>query len=409
MRLFIILLFLPLFSYAVKPNKTAGLKLKSGSWRAVLELNESDELPFFMTIDKSKEGYVFTIENGDEKIRLNTPIIKNDSIFIRFPFFNSELIITSHQKKYFTGKWHNYNKGRNYSIPFTAMYGSQERFTTNDVTSPLSIDGKWQIEFEPGSSSAYPALGVFSQNDRRVSGTFLTETGDYRFLAGNVSSDSLYLSCFDGTHAFLFKAQLKNDSLYGKFFSGNHWQSEWLGFRNEQFQLGDPEKLTYLVKEDSFRFSLKDLSGEDFSYPNQTFENKVVIIQIMGSWCPNCLDETQYFKSLYSNYHDKGLEIISIGYEAGKTFDEQVESITKLKTKLELPFTFLVGGTATKSLASEHFSMLNEVISFPTAIFIGRDGSVRRVHTGFNGPGTGMYYTEYVQRTNSLIESLLAE
>lgn len=409
MRLVLFLLLFPFMDYAGTMNQCSGIKLKTGKWRGELQLNEKDVLPFDLRINKINKALVFSIQNGEEQITLNKPVLRNDSLFVRFPFFNSEIIISSFTKTTFVGEWKNYNKGDNYSIPLKAQYGDQSRFNTDVSNNPYDLNGNWQIEFEPGTNSSYPALGIFTHNNKDLRGTFLTETGDYRFLAGNLTDDSLYLSCFDGTHAFLFKASIKNDSLYGKFFSGNHWQSEWLGFQNESFQLKDPEKLTYLVDEGNFKFNFKDLEGNDFSYPNEDLNNKVIIIQIMGSWCPNCLDETQYFKELYSNYHNQGLEIISIGYETGKTFEAQSASIEKLKNKLELEFTFLVGGKADKSLASSDFNMLNEVISFPTSIFIGRDGTVRRVHTGFNGPGTGTYYKEYVERTNSLIESLLAE
>ena len=151
------------------------------------------------------------------------------------------------------------------------------------------------------------------------------------------------------------------------------------------------------------------MEGDDFSFPNENYEGKVTIIQIMGTWCPNCLDETIYYKELYNKYHSKGLEIISIAYEVGDSIQDYIESVTRLRNKLSLNFTFLIGGAANKNLASQHFSMLNKIISFPTSIFIGRDGQVKRIHTGFNGPGTGDYYTEYVSYTNSLIENLLAE
>ena len=151
------------------------------------------------------------------------------------------------------------------------------------------------------------------------------------------------------------------------------------------------------------------MERKDFTFPNENYEGKVTIIQIMGTWCPNCLDETIYYKELYDNYHADGLEIISIAYETGETTEDYVQSVTRLRNKLSLNFTFLIGGSAKKSLASEHFSMLNKIISFPTSIFIGRDGQVKRVHTGFNGPGTGDYYKEYVRNTNSLIENLLAQ
>jgi hypothetical protein len=121
------------------------------------------------------------------------------------------------------------------------------------------------------------------------------------------------------------------------------------------------------------------------------------------------MDETMYFKELYDQYNSQGLEIISVGYEVGNHFEEHVEKINRLKNKYKLPFQFLVGGAANKGLASEHFKMLNRIISFPTAIFIGKDGTVRKVHTGFNGPGTGEYYTEYVKETEAFIQSLLEE
>ena len=134
---------------------------------------------------------------------------------------------------------------------------------------------------------------------------------------------------------------------------------------------------------------------------------KITIIQIMGTWCPNCMDETRYYKELYTKYHAQGLEIISVGYEVGENFEDFSKKIKLLKERLDLNFTFLVGVSASKNLASEQFSMLNEVISFPTSIFIGKDGTVKRVHTGFNGPGTGSYYNEYVEKTNKLIEEML--
>lgn len=409
MRQLVFLLFFSSLSINAFATQCSGIKLKTGSWLGALQLNDSDVLPFDMHIEKINRDFIFSIQNGEERITLNKPEYRNDTLYIRFPFFDSELVVSTIHKNKLEGEWRNYSKGKDYKIPFYALYGNLERFSTQASNKSYDINGKWQIEFEPGTNSSYPAVGIFNISNTELRGTFLTETGDYRFLAGNVSPDSLYLSCFDGTHAFLFKASIINDTLHGKFFSGNHWNSEWIGFKNNSFQLKDPEKLTYVVEEDSFTFKFNDLEGNQFIYPNNQLANKVIIIQIMGSWCPNCLDETQYFKELYSKYHEQGLEIISIGYETGKTFEEQSESIEKLKNKLDLEFTFLVGGKANKAQASSDFSMLNEVISFPTSIFIGRDGTVRRVHTGFNGPGTGVYYQEYVERTNSLIESLLAE
>ena len=407
---FLILIILCFTAYTANSQSTK--KIKKGNWIGELQLSDSDVLPFELLIEKRKGSYSYAVINGDEKIRLQEQQTSGDSLRLSFPYFNSEIVFYITSKKTIRGLWYNHNK-KNYCIPFQAKRDKRNRFinTTNaKKTNVANVNGRWAVTFEPNTNSAYPAVGVFHQNssDNTVSGTFLTETGDYRYLSGNTTKDSLYLSCFDGSHAFLFKAKKEGEQLTGKFFSGKHWSSDWIAELNSKATIKDPEELTYVKDEGEVAFELQTIEGETFTFPNEALEDKVVIIQIMGSWCPNCLDETHYYKSLYEKYHDKGLEIISIGYETGDTFIEQSKSIARLKEKLVLDFIFLVGGKASKSLASDHFEMLNEVISFPTSIFIGRDGKVKRVHTGFNGPGTGVYYQEYIEKTNALIESLLA-
>lgn len=400
-------------SHYTSAQELPKIKLKKGNWIAELALNSHDVLPFNFVVSQTIDGYSFMVENGEEMIQLNKPEQKGDSLYVRFPFFNSMLVFKADTKRSINGYWVNFNKGENYKIPFSSRQKRSERFSlASKKVMDTYLDGKWEVTFEPNTNSAYPAVGLFSQEKGKseVSGTFLTETGDYRFLDGNIVGDSLFLSCFDGSHAFLFKAGVNTDgTLNGTFFSGKHWSSEWIGKRNDTFELQNPEELTYLVDGKNVAFTLKDMEGNDFSFPNERYEGKVTIIQIMGTWCPNCLDETIYFKELYDKYHADGLEIISIAYEAGNTTEDYIKSVTRLRNKLNLNFTFLIGGAARKNLASEHFNMLNDIISFPTSIFIDRNGEVKRIHTGFNGPGTGEYYTEYVQNTNSLVEHLLAQ
>jgi len=379
------------------------INLKKGSWSANLELNNHDKLPFKLLIDKT----TFSIQNAAEIIPLTNFRTHLDTISLDFPSFNSSIHFVRVNTKKITGYWQNYNKGAHYKIPFSAKYGYTTRFENNSLETTNNISGKWKVKFDYNGPEESLSLGVFQQTNHLLTGTFLTATGDYRFLEGNVFGDSFYLSCFDGSHAFLFHAHIKKDSLNGLFVSGKHGKEVWNGVKDESFKLPDPDSITKLINIAPFTFELKDLEGNLFVFPTDRFKNKVVIIQIMGTWCPNCMDETRYYKKLYENYHDQGLEIISIGYEMGDGFEEFSKKIKLLQERLNLPFTFLVGGAAKKDLASKHFSMLNEVISFPTSIYIGKDGSVKRVHTGFNGPGTGSYYLEYEEKTNKLIEELL--
>lgn len=384
--------------------------LKKGTWTGHLELAADADLPFQMQVVGKGKKYTVSVINGAETIVLDNGKIINDSVHFSFPSFNSKLVVKKKGKKKLYGYWQNLNKGVNYKIPFNAKYGYTTRFEVGETLETFPyLDGTWETTFDSNTKDAYKGVGLFHQHENRVEGTFRTETGDFRFLEGNVTLDSLYLSCFDGSHAFLLRSRIVKDSMYGDFYSGKHWKGSWIAKCNESFDLQHPDSLTYIVNDDPFTFSLKDLNGKDFTFPNSDYEDKVTIIQIMGTWCPNCMDETMYFKEIYEKYHGQGLEIIAVGYEVGSGFQEQSEKINRLKTKYNLPFQFLVGGAANKGLASEHFKMLNKIISFPTAIYIGRDGTVRKVHTGFNGPGTGEYYTDYIKETEAFIESLLQE
>lgn len=383
------------------------LPLKTGEYAAHLRLNQTTSLPVHLTIEKKDKHTIAVIHNAEERIELQVKEQKGDTLVLPFPNFDSELRVVAHKKNTLNGSWVNYNKAGNYRIPFSAKW----KTTTAKQEGPTAtMEGKWETYFSPKTPDQEVAIGLFKQNDGKLTGTVLTETGDYRFLQGTVEGNKFYLSAFDGTHAFLLNGVINNQEITGTFFSGKHYQTPFTAKLNPHFELRNADSLTYLKTADhQVKFQLKDINGKDYSFPNEQTKGKVVIIQIMGTWCPNCMDETKYYKELYAKYHDQGLEIISIGYEAAETFEEQVQKIKRLQERHNLEFTFLVGGKANKGLASEHFKMLNEVISFPTSIYIGRDGTVQRIHTGFNGPGTGSYYTEYVEKTNGLIESLLAQ
>ncbi len=381
--------------------------LKKGYWKAHLQLSPQTRLPFVLQVRGSKKKPEFIIHNAEEKIQLSNLKTDGDSIQIDFPNFHSFIRFKVNGKHQIAGNWTNLNKGNNYKIPFAALFDQEQDPCAGRQESKLS--GRWKTTFSPGSTDQEMAVGIFKSegSGNGLSGTFLTETGDYRFLSGQSCDEYMYLSCFDGSHAFYFAATLTKDSLSGYFYSGKHYQTSWSAVRDENFQLRNPDSVTYLVKKDAFTFKLKDLEGQDFVYPNDVYKDKVTIIQIMGTWCPNCLDETRFLKEMYAKYHTEGLEVISVGYETPVLFEEQVQKIKLLKSRLNLDFTFLVGGQANKALASEHFSMLNQVVSYPTAIFLNRKGEVVKIHTGFNGPGTGEIYTNFKKETEAFIQTLL--
>ena len=379
-----------------------------GDWRIVYDLGD-DVLPFQSSIMLSEDDDpVFYAINGDERIRAETLVIKGDSIRVQLPIFNTELIGCL-KGDAIVGNFNDYSRKGIYAIPFKAFKGEMHRFDVA-VSPKVDISGKWEVAFSPGSDHEYQAIGEFRQEGDKAFGTFLTTTGDYRYLEGNVDGDKLLLSCFDGSHVFLFKAVVNGDTIRGDFWSGTHWQENWEGFRNQQYNLPNPDSLTFLKPGfEKIEFSFPSIDGGEVSLADPQFRNKVVIVQLMGSWCPNCMDETAYLVSLYNKFQPEGLEVVSLAFEKSDKLQTNKRSLERLRGHFGIPYPLLMAGRASKKEAAQKLPMLNHVLSFPTTIFIDRNGNVRRIHTGFSGPGTGEYYQEFVDETDDFVLRLLLE
>ncbi|MEZ4922360.1 MAG: TlpA disulfide reductase family protein [Crocinitomicaceae bacterium] len=383
-------------------------------WYTSFKLTDKDELPVIVEISKENKQYKFCIINGSERIILDDLQYSSDSIFIKFPAFASELRGKIHSKTHISGNWYNHAKKGNYYLPFWSKYDHSTKYPIE--TPIIDVSGRWEVTFDYNIEPE-KAVGLFSSEKKtkegneignRITGTFLTETGDYRFLEGATIQDSLYLSTFDGSHAFLFKAQLRSDTLWGEFLSGKHYRTNWYAIRNPKFELRHPDSLTIADKSIPLAFSLPNVDGELYNYPNDASKGKVTLLQIMGTWCPNCLDESMYLKSLSEKY-GLDLNIIAITFETQKGLEAKMKKVNSYRVNLGLNYTFLIGGDACKSCASDVFPTLNHIMSFPTLIFIDKAGEIRKVHTGFNGPGTGKYYEQFIQSTDDFIDQLINE
>jgi len=135
------------------------------------------------------------------------------------------------------------------------------------------------------------------------------------------------------------------------------------------------------------------------SLEDERFKNKVVLVQIMGSWCPNCLDESKFYA------------VIALAFEYAKTKEKAFNSIKRLTNRIGLTYPVLLAqyGTSDKEEAQKKLPMLNHVLSYPTTIFIDKKGAVRKIHTGFNGPATGEKYEVFKKEFDAFVKGLLAE
>jgi len=394
-------------------NAPQGLE---GSWRAVL-LSPGGDLPFAMEITLDGGAFSGVVVNGTEESPFSSVRVEGDAITLEFDWYDSRIDARIEEDGSLSGRWQKTAADFGISaLDFLAVRDGSQRFlpvTEDAPDAPADLSGIWRAEFTDEDGSE-PAQGEFRQaGDGRVLGTFLTPTGDYRFLEGSYESGLLRLSTFDGAHAFLFHAKADSTgNLTGDFWSRDSYHATWTAVRDDGAEaiLPDAWSLAGLTNDEGrFRFAFDDLDGKTMTHEDPRFAGKVVIANVFGSWCPNCNDKAPLLAEWYRTYRDQGLEIVGLAYEYSGDTERDRVYVRKFADRHGVEFPLLLAGTSDKQAAAETLPDLTAVIAFPTSIFIGRDGRVRRIHSGFSGPGTGAHYDELVAEFEALIEALLSE
>ncbi len=409
-----------------------------GKWRAVLRLDDirrplnkkaeplpdemmkledvtRGELPFiFNLVYDTKDQFHLEILNGDEVIEVREieygrdRVNGHDTLYIDFPHYDSH-IVAIHEEDVIEGKWVVETK-KDYSIPFLAKHGKGHRFTTLKKDPIMDVSGNWEVTFDVDTDDPYKAVGEFNQNGNLLTGTFRTETGDYRFLEGTIQDRKIYLSCFDGSHAFLFEAKINGDnSMIGSFRSGKHYTSTWSAVKNPTFELADPNTLTSMKEGfDKLSFSFPNSEGKFISNNDDAYKGKYKIIQILGTWCPNCADETEYLTEYFKKNKTDKIKVIGLAFEKHKVESKAISAINTFKKRFNVPYEVLWAGSSSKKEAAEKLPMLEHILSYPTMIFLDPNNKVLKIHTGFSGPATSKF-DEFNQEFDSFIQKLIKD
>ncbi|MBV8391511.1 MAG: TlpA family protein disulfide reductase [Mucilaginibacter sp.] len=404
------LLFIFLILFVANTN-FAQSRLKAGIWRGVLTSPSGNNVPFNFDVIGFDGKQQIIIHNGAERFKVTNIRQKGDSVFVRMPLFNSEFKL-KYAGASLKGQWIKHYGDKDAAMDFKATPGQDFRFFKSSAKPAYNITGRWSAIFVSDGNKD-TTVGEFKQVGSKLTGTFLTTTGDDRFLEGTVAGNKLYLSTFDGGHAYFFTADITADKtiVNGKYYAGYSNLDQWTAVKDANAKLPDAYSLTYLKPGyKKIDFTFPDLTGKKVSLDDPQFKGKVVIVQMLGSWCPNCMDETAYMVNYYKKYHPKGVEIIGLAYERTTDFQKSVPTLTQLKNRFDITYPLLITGyTPGKGDPQKSLPMLADYKGFPTTIIIDKKGDVRKIHTGFSGPGTGRYYEEFTKEFEKLTDDLLSE
>lgn len=394
-----------------------------GGHRLVLTTPGGD-LPFGLSLEGDGKGNLLAfIVNGSERIQV-PEVVDDKQLVLRFPHYDSELRLdVDIDATRMTGEWikrrgkgkttrmrvASHLPGPRFELPYNPRFQLPPKLKLGaTVRWP---QGRYRVAF---SSSKDPAVGQFTvTDDRRTNcvGTFLTTLGDYRFLAGNSNGIEMRLSCFDGAHAFLFHGKKKDDgSIDGDFWSSDTWHEKWTATPDAEAKLPDGWNLTRWRKDaDLSRGRYRNFEGKLQGLTEGPFAGKVRIIEVFGSWCPNCHDHGAYMAELDRRYRDRGLQVIGLAFEHDDDFARSVRQVQAFVKRHEAEFPILIAGLSDKKKASETLGLVDKVRSFPTTIFVDKNDKVRGIYQGWSGPATGDAHLWLRQRFEILLNKLLRE
>jgi len=139
-------------------------------------------------------------------------------------------------------------------------------------------------------------------------------------------------------------------------------------------EVSSGESVTTDVNARAPAFARETMGGE--TVRTQDFIGRqVVLLDFWSVFCQSCLEEIPFLQELYRDYHDRGLEIISINTDF---FPQARIAGFMKKTGIELPFPLVLD-------RDQSLSKLFKVEALPVTVLIDSSGWIRMVHLGY-GP-----------------------
>lgn len=406
--LYSFLVFSLIYLVACTPTK---VELENGVWRGVFRTDSAIEIPFNFEVYDSAGTKQIAFLNAKERLNISEVSLVGDSVIIKTPLYETE-IRAQLSADGMTGTWTRHFPDKIQHMPFEAKPNVDWRFIKNPRAAKENITDKWSVLFRnDNGTDTTSAIGEFVQDGNKVSGTFLTDYGDYRFLQGEIDGDILSLSAYAGSSPSLFVATVSKDGIIGDMYSGPSNHTDWEAKRDENAMLADAYHITRLkVDSTTIAFKFEDTEGKMVSLKDERYKGKVVIIQFLGSWCPNCMDETAYLSPFYKKYRDEGVEIIGLAYERYAEPERAKKAVVNLINRFQVSYPVLLTGYTNKTDdVLKSIPALENFNAFPTTIIIDRKGNVRTIHSGFTGPATGQAYVDYTNKFEATINELLKE
>jgi thiol-disulfide isomerase/thioredoxin len=384
----------------------AGQSLE-GTWDATVTA-DNVSVPFRIEIDGTGADVHSYFVDGEDRVNPSSSgTFQNGSLVLTFESYATKLEATLNDG-ILTGT---YGGGSGNAYAFQAKRHDPSLVASSDQHAP-DISGLWEIQVKsPKGELAWQF--VVNQMSAKIDAAILRVDGDTGTLSGNFKDGKFFLSHFTGERPFYVEVTPQSDGSLQLQIASFHDIQNLVALRPAAARTrnlappDDPTEHTK-VKDPSqpLRFSFPDVTGRVISNTDDRFQGRVVLVNITGSWCPNCHDEAPFLEGLYRKYHGLGLEIVALDFEPA----EQLKSLSRVRAFIKrygIEYTYLIAGEPIQ--LNEKIPQAENLNAWPTTFFIGRNGLVCSIHTGFTSQASGALDSRLKDDMRNEIARLLSE
>lgn len=381
-----------------------------GRWDAVLT-TKAGAVPF--RLDISGEGATLkgTLYNGWDPFETTTGAkYENGTLVLNIDHYLTRITAKLNGDGQLEGQVvaQSRTEGATYGFHATRYVAQPE------PTDAPSIAGSWEIPLDkPNAKGEKTQRLIVQQSGAEVSASILRVDGDTGALNGTYKDGKWLLSHYDGSRPAVMELSLTKDGTLELKQERGRAGNRLIAYRTEVARakgIAEPEDYTtHTTMRDPnevFTWKFPDVNGKILSNEDPKFKDKVVLYIVTGTWCPNCHDEAQYLVQLYAKYHDKGLEIVALDFEEPEQQDDLARVHAFVK-QYHLPYTYVIAGAPAEMW--EKVPQPVNLNTWPATLFVGRDGRVKHIHTGFASPASGVFNADLKQEFTSTIEQLLKQ
>ena len=410
-------------------------KSLEGRWDAELVRPNGDTIPFRLDLAANGDAVKGTFYNGFQPFDATTGgSFRDGKLDLQIDHYLTGIHATLKDGA-LAGTVGTQNRASTAGYTFKAV----RHVEVKDTGEAPQVAGSYIIPLETPSAKGEKAFHfIVEQHGSEIAATILRVDGDTGAYTGTFHDGAWWLSHFDGSRPGVIQVTPQADGTlaveqnpgvkqkavaltvqasskaYGEEAPvDSRYTPRLIAVREDVAKargLPQPENYsthtTVRDKNEVFAFNFPDVNGKPVSNDDPRFKGKVVLAVVTGTWCPNCHDEAQYLVQLDKKYHDKGLAIVALDFEE----PEQQASLDREKAFVKqygVNYTYLIAGAPAEMW--EKVPQAVNLNTWPATLFIGRDGRVKSVHSGFASPASGRFNEELKAEFTAQIESLLAE